>query len=340
MSRLRCLLACGLLWLASALMPAFAATTCTASMTDLNFAPTTGAATVDATATLTVTCSTFGLSLLARARVTMCASIGAGLDGGGQLNPRQMVNGFNDTMSMQLYTDAARTQIWGARGNATVPNPAQLQFDYAVPLLGGNQTLTRTLYGRIPVQAGLNAGTYVNRFTNGAASTLIEFRYAEALLGTPSFPASCTSGGSAGTSVQFPFTVNGSVPNTCTLTPKPVPDLNFGNVAGLITANVDRTTSIGLQCTGRTPWQIGLNNGLNANGTVRRMRSAAGQFVTYEIYRDAARNQRWGNTLNTDTLSGTGTGLSQSLTAHGRVAPQAAVPAGSYSDTITVTVTY
>jgi spore coat protein U-like protein len=317
--------------------PALATTTCTGTMTTLNFPPTSGGVT-DATASFSVTCNTFGLSLLANARVNMCVSILSGTDGGGTLNPRRLINGFSDPMNMQLYTDAARTAIWGSRGNATVPNPLLLQFTYAVPVLGGSETQNVTLYGRIPAQTGLNAGTYVNRFT-GAADTLIEFRFAEQTLGTPPMPASCTSGGSAGTSSQFPFTVNGSVPNSCTLTPKPVPNLAFGSVPGPITSNVDQTTSIGLVCSGRTAWQIGLNNGLYASGTIRRMRNGAGQFVVYELYRDSPRSLRWGNALGADTLAGTGTGTAQSLPIYGRVGAQA--PAiGSYSDTIMVTVTY
>lgn len=330
----RCALA---LLAACAFAPAQAATSCTASMTALNFGPTTGAA-VDATATLTVTCTTGALSLLARARVNMCVSIFAGTDGGGALAPRRMVNGFGDPLQMQFYTDGARSQIWGARGNATVPNFLPLQFDYPVPLLGGSQTLTATLYGRVPAQTALNAGNYSNRFTGGA-DTLIEFQFAEALLGTPPMPSSCITGGSTGTPGTFPFTVTGSVPNTCALSPKPVPDLAFGTVPGVIAANVDRTTSIGLTCTGRTAWQLGIDNGLNASGNIRRMRSPAGQFVPYELYRDSGRSQRWGTTLGSDTVGGTGTGTAQTQTVFGRVAPQSATP-GSYSDTVIVTVTY
>ena len=327
----------GLVWLALAPAPARAATSCSATMTSLNF-PATNGTVSDATATLSVTCTSSGFPGVAR--VNLCASIFSGTDGGGTLNPRRMINSFNDPLQMQLYTDAARGAIWGARGNATVPNFVPLQFDYLIPLLGsGSQTLTATLYGRIPAQTALNAGTYANRFT-GTADTLIEFRFNEsAPFFNPTMPPSCISGGTAGTTSRFPFTVNGSVPNACTLTPKPVPDLAFGNVPSPVTANVDRTTAIGLVCTGRTPWQIGLDNGVNASGTVRRMRSAGGQFVSYELYRDSPRNQRWGNTLATDTLTGTGSGNAQSLTVYGRVAPQAPT-VGTYSDTITVTVTY
>lgn len=339
MSRLAHTALAGLLLIAGLLAatPARATTTCTASMTDLNFPATNGAIT-DTTATLSVTCSTGALSVLARTRVNMCVSIFSGTDGGGTLAPRRMINSFSDPLQMQLYSDAARSAIWGARGNATVPNFVPLQFDYSVPLIGGSQTLTATLYGRIPAQTALNAGTYLNRFT-GAADTLIEFRYAEALVGTPTMPASCISGGSAGTSVTFAFTVNGSVPSSCALTPKPVPDLAFGSVPGPIAANLDRTTAIGLVCTGRTAWQIGLGNGLNANGTIRRMRNAGGQFVSYELYRDSPRSLRWGNTVGSDTLTGTGSGSAQSLTVYGRVAPQTP-NIGSYTDTVIVTVTY
>jgi spore coat protein U-like protein len=39
-------------------------------------------------------------------------------------------------------------------------------------------------------------------------------------------------------------------------------------------------------------------------------------------------------------VSGTGTGLTQTLTVYGRVAPQTTPKPGTYSDTIIATVTY
>ena len=118
-------------------------------------------------------------------------------------------------------------------------------------------------------------------------------------------------------------------------------DLDFGSIPGDITANVDQTSTIGLTCTGRTVWKLGLDNGANASGTVRRMRQGtSSSYVPYELYSDAARTQRWGGTVGTDTVNGTGTGSAQSVTVYGRVpAPQVPAP-GSYSDTITVTITY
>jgi len=79
---------------------------------------------------------------------------------------------------------------------------------------------------------------------------------------------------------------------------------------------------------------------------VRRMRFTAPDssvyYIPYELYRDAARSPRWGNTIKTHTQAGTGTGAAQSLTVYGRAPPTTgAIPAqGSYNDVITVTITY
>jgi spore coat protein U-like protein len=68
--------------------------------------------------------------------------------------------------------------------------------------------------------------------------------------------------------------------------------------------------------------------------------SFSGSTVTYGLYRDSARSQAWGSTAGVDTVSGTGTGLTQTLTVYGRVAPQTTPTPGTYSDTIIATVTY
>lgn len=315
---------------------AAAATSCTATQPTLNFGNVSATGTTDVQGSFSVTCNTFGLSLLANARVRMCLSIGAGASGGGNFNPRRMLNATADALQFQIYSNPARSLIWGARGNAIVPNPVLADFNYSVPLLGGSQTLNFTLYGRVPGQAAA-AGNYDNIFSG--IHTTIEYRYAEQLLGTPPFPASCISGGSPGSSTSFPFTATAAVPNQCQF--NAVTDLAFGSVAGLISANQDQTSTIGLTCTHRTAWQLGLNNGQNASGSVRRMRlGASGNYVNYELYRNAGRTLRWGNTLNSDTFAGTGTGSPENATVYGRVPSPQAVAAGSYGDVITVTVTF
>lgn len=318
--------------------PARAATTCSATSPTLAFGNVSTSGNTDVAATFSVTCSTFGLSLIANAKVRVCLNIGDGTQGAGNLNPRRMLNASGDPLQFQVYQNAARTQVWGSLGNAVVPEPLRLNFDYAVPLLGGTQTQTVTLYGRVPAQS-FTAGTYSNAFTG--IHTSMHYRYNETLLGTASYPASCDTGGIGGANPTgaFPFTATATVPARCQA--YTTTTLDFGGVPGTITGNIDQTSTIGMTCTGRTAWQVGLDNGLNASGNVRRMRqgTTAG-YVTYELYRDSARTQRWGTTLNTDTLQGTGTGSPQVLTVHGRVPAPQSPAAGSYSDTVTVTITY
>ncbi len=318
---------------------AWAATTCSASSpTALAFGTVSTTGSTDTSVTFDVTCNTFGLAVLANAKVRMCLNITDGASGGGNVAPRRMLNGFSDPLQFQLYTDAARSQVWGATGLSGAPNPAQLDFDYSVPVLGGSQTLSITLYGRVPAQT-FTAGSYANAFTG--AYTSIDFRYAETLLGTATYPPSCTSGGDGGDSFgnAFPFTATADVPAECRA--YAVSDLAFGTIPGLISANVDQDTTFSMTCTGRTAWNVGLDDGLNASGSVRRMRLGAGSdHVAYELYTTGARTVRWGNTIGTDTVTGTGTGSAQSLVVHGRIPAPQSVPAGSYSDTVTVTITY
>lgn len=315
-----------------------AATLCTATATDVAFGPVSLTGPTDVQATFNVTCNTFGLSLLANAKARVCLNIDQGLSGGGNYNPRRMLNGFSDALQFQLYTDPARSQVWGTRGNATVPNPLAIDFDYAVPVLGGTQTQIATIYGRIPTQT-LVAGNFANVFSG--VQTSLDFRYSEVLLGNASFPASCTSGGTGGGTVSgaFPFTASANVPANCRA--YAATELDFGTVSGIIDTNIDRSSSFAMTCTGRTAWQVGFDNGSHADGSTRRMRlGSTGEHIRYELYSTSDRLTRWGNTLNTDTRTGSGTGGVQTLTVYGRVpAPQAAAP-GPYSDTITVTVTY
>ncbi|WP_322965465.1 Csu type fimbrial protein [Sphingomonas fuzhouensis] len=135
------------------------------------------------------------------------------------------------------------------------------------------------------------------------------------------------------------FQVSMTIQAECRLTS--ASDLAFGNT-GVIQAAITSTSTIGVQCTNTTPYNIGLNAGAGAGATVaaRRMTSGSGATVVYELFRDPARAQIWGNTAGTDTLAGIGNGAVQTLTVYGRVPAQATPAAGSYTDTVQVTVTY
>lgn len=73
--------------------------------------------------------------------------------------------------------------------------------------------------------------------------------------------------------------------------------------------------------------------------TARKMVLGANS-IAYQLYQNATRSTVWGNTVGTNTVAGTGNGNVQLLTVYGSVPAQATPPAGTYSDTVTVTVTY
>lgn len=313
-----------------------ATTVCTATTTPLVF-PAAGIAPSESTATVTITCNTFALSVVAYARVRMCLSLDGGSLTPAQITPRRMQNGFGDPLDFQIFRDPARSQVWGgplASGNT---GPVQIDLTYPVPVLGGSATATATLYGRVPAQPGAASGTFTNTFS--ASNATLSYRYVEPLLLTSPYPASCTTGGVGGGTTGFGFTASASVPSRCTLST--ATNLEFGSVPGTILSNRDETSAVTFTCTNRTAWNVGLDNGLHAAGAIRRMRrGSTPDYVRYELYRDEPRNLRWGTTTGSDTAAGTGTGASQSVTVYGRVPSGQTVPAGSYTDTVTVTVTY
>ncbi|WP_170207660.1 Csu type fimbrial protein [Luteibacter pinisoli] len=331
------LIACAALFAAPR---AQATTTCgITSITNLSFGavdPT--GSTVDTTATINYSCTYSGfLGILYGSYITMCVSLGQ--DALGNLAPRTMIDPLGDRMQYQVYKDATRTAIWGVVNNVTY---APLTVTAQVPLLNNGTAVTGsvTAYGRVPTgQSTLSPGAYTGTLAGGTTGTALTYSYSEALLSLGTFPASCTAGGTAAAAtVAGPTTnVSASVAAKCTLAT--ASDLNFGSVPGLLRTNTDQTSLIRATCTNRAAYQVGLDNGQNASGSVRRM-AGGGRFVTYELYRDSQRTLRWGTALNTDTATGSGSGSEQTVTVYGRVPVQAAAVAGSYSDIVTVTITY
>jgi spore coat protein U-like protein len=317
-----------------------ATTTCRiTSITNLAFGAVDPTGTfVDTTATINISCTYTGaLGALFGSYVTMCVSVGQ--DDLGNLAPRTMVDALNDRMQYQVFKDTSRTSIWGVLNNATYP---PLTVYGQIPILNNGTVFNGsvTAYGRVPAgQSTLSPGAYTGTLLGSTAGTALTYTYNEALLSLGTYPTSCTAAGTAAPQTVAGPTISAtaSVAPKCTLAT--ATDLNFGSVPGLLTTNTDQTSLVRVTCTNRAAYQVGLDNGLNANGNIRRM-VASGQYVNYELYTDAQRTQRWGNTLNSDTLGGSGSGAEQGLTVYGRVPAQAAAAAGNYSDTITITVTY
>lgn len=136
----------------------------------------------------------------------------------------------------------------------------------------------------------------------------------------------------AGTSTAS-FQVTATVPEACSVSADGA--LAFGNYTG---SQVDATTGISVTCTSTTAYTVGLNDGLNF-GATRRMKLGTSDYLGYEMYKEGARSNRWGNT-GTELVSGTGSGAAQSLTIYGRMPAGGPLVPGSFADTISVTVSY
>jgi spore coat protein U-like protein len=134
------------------------------------------------------------------------------------------------------------------------------------------------------------------------------------------------------------FKVTSTVPDECAVS---VSDLAFGNYSVPAGTAVDGSTPLIVTCSGGTSYEIALNAGTGSGASIaiRKMTSGS-NTLNYTLYRDAPRTQLWGQTAAADTVSGTGTGSVQSISIFGRIVASQAAAAGSYIDTITVTVTF
>jgi spore coat protein U-like protein len=110
----------------------------------------------------------------------------------------------------------------------------------------------------------------------------------------------------------------------------------------VLSGNVDQISTIQVQCTNTTPFNIGLDKGTNGSSVTSRLMKGGptNETIAYSIYSDTGHTTNWGETIGTDTVASTGTGSSQSFTVYGLIPSQTTPSPGTYTDTVTVTVTY
>lgn len=318
------LLAVGSLWASQAY--AYKITCSNPSMSAVSFGNVDPQSTqTDATATFTATCYNDAPATWRAA--TICLSIGVPA-GGGTVASRQMPDGSANTLAFQLYQDPSRSIIWGTQYSGP-DTPLMIKVQ-----LGGYKSMqvNATLYGRVlGGQTNAIPGAYTQSYAAGDTRMAVD---APITGSTP--PADCQNNPTG--SLYFPFTVSADVVNKCEVNASP---LDFGTNPGLLTTAVSANAALSVQCSVGTAYNVGLNAGLNGAGNINARKMVLGSnSVGYQLYRNLARTQIWGNTTNADTVAGTGTGNTQSLTVYGSVPPQTTPPAGTYNDTVIVTVTY
>lgn len=118
--------------------------------------------------------------------------------------------------------------------------------------------------------------------------------------------------------------------------------LDFGQYLGL-DGDIDAETSgagngISITCSNLTAYTIAIDNGLNYSGSSRRL-TTAGEYINYSLFQDASRTVVWGTAGN--ALSDTSDGSPTTHTVYGRIPSGQSTPsAGTYSDTVQVTLTW
>jgi spore coat protein U-like protein len=134
------------------------------------------------------------------------------------------------------------------------------------------------------------------------------------------------------------------VTNDCQIT---TPDINFASapvVAGFGTVN----QSLSVSCTKGSSYTVGLNDGQNVANGRRRMKSAANNYLAYDIFKSAG-TVRWGSSgaarrssTDADVNPGAGTGTgSQVFNYNAKVyTDQATPPAATYSDSVILDVQF
>ena len=147
-----------------------------------------------------------------------------------------------------------------------------------------------------------------------------------------------TGGVAYAATTQSTFAVNVTIQAQCLINSASA--MAFGTT-GVLSANVNQTSTIVVQCTDTTTYDIGLDagGGSGASVTTRKL-TGSGGTINYSLYTDTNRTTVWGNTLSSDTVAATGNGAAQSYTVYGRIPAQTTPAPATYSDTITITVTY
>ena len=227
-----------------------------------------------------------------------------------------------------------------ANNTTNFPISRGTRFDFApngiidaLGLLNGTSPKSVPLYLRTMVGANVAAGVYTETL-----SIFWDWNYCSGIgLGN------ICLGRDIGSGTQT-LTVTLTVSNDCQIT---TPNISFASapvVGGFATVN----QSINIACTKGSNYTVGLDDGQNVAGGRRRMKSAANNYLAYDIFKSAG-TVRWGSVgaarrassdANVNPGAGTGTG-SQVFNYNAKVyTDQATPPAATYTDSVILDVQF
>lgn len=113
--------------------------------------------------------------------------------------------------------------------------------------------------------------------------------------------------------------------------------VNFGSYDTFSNQSLDSTGNITVSCDVSANYTISLSPG--AGSYASRAMTSGSHTLNYNLYSDATRTTVWGDgTASTVTISGSGT--TGNPPVYGRIPARQNAYVGTYSDTITVTLTF
>ncbi len=138
-------------------------------------------------------------------------------------------------------------------------------------------------------------------------------------------PAAARAGSNTAT-----FSVQATIQNNCAIS---ATTLNFGTYDPTAATAATNTSTVTLTCTKNTAYSVSL-----AAASGFKMKDAAGDLLSYQLFSDTARTLPWDAT---HLVSGTAPSKSPiPLTVYGTISAGQDVPAGAYSDTVTAQVNF
>lgn len=163
-------------------------------------------------------------------------------------------------------------------------------------------------------------------------------RVATLILATAAVTPMAAQAGTASSNLN----VSAEVQAACRITTTPIA---FGTVDVATAADNDAQGALQITCTNGTIYtaSAGVGSGIGASYSTRFMASGADK-LGYNIYTTAQRAVVFGDGAGTGVsapIAGIGSGTQQTVTVYGRIpGSQNSVRAGSYTDTVAITVTY
>ena len=132
------------------------------------------------------------------------------------------------------------------------------------------------------------------------------------------------------------ITVNGAAEQTCSISNSPSLTLTFSGVN-----DVNSNFNIDIICNNGLNWTTTIDSGGSPNGELRRATSGV-NHITYRLYSNASMTNEI-KAITSNTITGTATGSLDSINIYAKVAMvdnNPLPPAGTYSDTLNVTISW